>query len=131
MDEKWIALARRAVACRDWSWQPGMLAQTATSDVPDLRYLDGGCWWDIEIAEAMAWRPAWVGPNDPLPDLTDPATLGCLLALVREGWRNGNVSVAKAHPEMGGHWGVEIGKRYICGDTEAEALVAALEAAPR
>lgn len=103
MDE---TLARRAVACRDWSWQPGMLAQTATSDVPDLRYLDGGCWWDIGMEEVMLSEP-----DDPLPDLTDPATLGCLLALVRE---------AYSEQEL-----------MIWCYTKAEALVAALESAPR
>jgi hypothetical protein len=67
-----------------------------------------------------------------LPDLTDPATLGCLLALVTEayGWE------MLPYKDSKGDWGVRravpgyrpvILSRYRC---KAEALVAALEAAP-
>jgi hypothetical protein len=74
-----------------------------------------------------------------LPDLTDPATLGCLLALVREAWEphRGDDSVVSTM-QVGDKWGV--GARYgseglaaivlPAFDTEAEALVKALEAAP-
>jgi len=66
-----------------------------------------------------------------IPDLTDPATLGCLLALVREAWGQGVYLL----PDGG--WYVK-GARLqdgstiglgICATSEAEALVAALEAA--
>jgi hypothetical protein len=77
-----------------------------------------------------------------LPDLTDPATLGCLLALVREAWGVPELSVY--YDGEGGNlsppsrwmvslsWGVTdwagcVTKGHF---TEAEALVAALEAAP-
>lgn len=65
-----------------------------------------------------------------LPDLSDPATLGCLLALVREAWDDQSVGTSYTRHEG---WeatapnGVEEWPR---GDTEAEALVAALESAP-
>jgi hypothetical protein len=68
-----------------------------------------------------------------IPDLTDPATLGCLLALVREAWGEPILSVAWA----GGRWYVVQrilrsvhALRWIDTATEAEALVAALEIAP-
>jgi hypothetical protein len=71
------------------------------------------------------------GNEDFLPDLSDPATLGCLLALVREAWGDPLMQAMNA----GGGW---VGFRPApiwtdkegCYDTEAEALVAALEAAP-
>jgi hypothetical protein len=80
----------------------------------------------------------WLGYGDALPDLSDPATLGCLLALVREAWASrGFVSVR--HPvvaSLGEPWDVVVynaGGDLVArfgGATEAEALVNALENAP-
>jgi len=63
-----------------------------------------------------------------IPDLTDPATLGCLLALVREAW--GDADIFGLHYHCDGGWCVEINDRHFYGDSMAAALVAALEAAP-
>jgi hypothetical protein len=69
-----------------------------------------------------------------LPDLTDPATLGCLLALVREAWGDQSLSVLFDHDGCKwsvGRWGDDgLALRCRPADTESEALVAALEAAP-
>jgi len=59
-----------------------------------------------------------------LPDLTDPATLGCLLALVREAWDDRYLCASLSPRKL---WMVD---GWSLHDTEAEALVAALEAAP-
>jgi len=90
------------------------------------------------------WRPAGestrsLADGSWLPDLDDPATLGCLLALVREAWREPTIhaewfdvrwSVCASGDvmlETGGH---RLAGERAYGWTEAEALVAALEAAP-
>ena len=83
----------------------------------------------------------WVG--DLIPDLRDPATLGCVLALVREAWSDASggpvpVTAADRGCTSGGPpvWFV-VWSHGPCGDpfnrespTEAHALVAALESAP-
>jgi hypothetical protein len=65
------------------------------------------------------------------PDFCDPATVGCLLALVREALGE---PTAHARPIHGG-WGIQRDGTWdnnpgmtIWAKTEAEALVAALEA---
>lgn len=93
------AIAKRAVACKHWRWMPGMLA----------RYDQlSGAWHrcpkrlrDVPKYLALDPEAAW-------PDLTDPATLGCLLALVRDAWD---------------------GTYTVCGESQLSpaALVAALE----
>ena len=66
-----------------------------------------------------------------LPDLEDAATLGCLLAIVREAWGEPEASTTAGAGYDGfwGWWAFAGGKQFE-GTTEAEALVAALEAAP-
>jgi len=68
-----------------------------------------------------------------LPDLTDPCTLGGLLSLVREAHPGRTVWI---QPDSFGwvvlyEWMVTTGTGALGhGATEAEALIAALEAAP-
>jgi hypothetical protein len=66
-----------------------------------------------------------------LPDLSDPATLGCLLALVREAWSSPDLRVRRVGQRS--LWEVERWDhalvRYVHvadGPSEAAALVAAL-----
>ena len=68
------------------------------------------------------------------PDLTDPATLGCLLALVREAAKDAGASVWNdrrtgtwSWMAGGCHHGVWIPSDADGYSTEAEALVSALE----
>jgi len=86
-----------------------------------------------------------------LPDLTDPATVGCLLALVREAWRCPTVYVRQSTTRRvsDGVLAWEVCDLYLDAEacralgvpregsvgswghgSEAEALVAALESAP-
>ena len=103
-------LASRAVACKHWRWLPGM--------------------HDSETGlRPLSWSDDWEGE---VPDLTDPATLGCLLALVREAYKCPWLSVVGS---ADGLWRIDAeGSDADVSDlhsfgSEAEALVAALEAA--
>lgn len=119
------ALGRRALAWKGWRWMPGMRA--LQYGVPaSLCWLDKQGRWN-----ACDDRGVWLRFADMTcltPDLTDPATLGCLLALVREAWGE---PMACLFSGAGG-WVVlgELTQPDIWYPTEAEALVAALEAAP-
>jgi len=74
-----------------------------------------------------------------VPDLTDPATLGCLLALVREAWGDPEAYTrTRWGPPSLPPWAAMVTRRdgnktarvpTGLGYTEAEALVVALEAA--
>jgi hypothetical protein len=122
MTDNMIALSRRAVACRGWRWMPGMCV------VRD----DGHSYVLVCEVSAGKVNPDW------LPDLTDPATLGCLLALVREAWGDHATSFANKYEKPTWVWSVydgrvssdDYGHEIAKGSTEAEALVAALENAP-
>lgn len=127
-------LARRAVACRHWRWMTGM--RSIDSNAYKWRNVSGA--W---IGEGHAIRTC---RGQLLPDFTDPATVGCLLALVREAWDVGYGENKYAYiavnppvtPHMDEPWSVVVCDHNgewpfgFDGDTEAEALIEALEAAP-
>ena len=133
--EQMIELARRAVACRGWRWMPGMKVIWPNGNefrVGQVTGIDGQN--DLPNYPSNGWGDEFPDRTKGLPDLTDPATLGCLLALVREAWgMPTGITVSYSSDE--GLWGVSwCGATHggWCGrgDTEAEALVAALESAP-
>lgn len=126
-DNEALAIAVRLVACKHFRPMPGM------------RDLQGRTW-----TPDLLWR--WNTTID-RPDLRDHATLGCLLALVREAYADpalyarlsdttrqsdgvrawevlGWLDPSRSPDGRGGSWR---GWGYA---SEAEALVAALEAAP-
>jgi hypothetical protein len=134
MTKEQIALSRRAVASGRWQWAPGALDQFGRR-VIDVWPDDLGIKWS-HLLDNRVVRDA-----DALPDLSDAATLGCLLALVREAWGCAVItSPDYDHDEDEGCQGPNvIGWRAVetvrwvsvgAGATEAEALVVALEGAP-
>jgi hypothetical protein len=108
--------------------------------MPGMRTVYMARWGDYEPGQAFRrtdWLECvepyngniWYGARDDgLPDFSDPATLGCLLALVRKAWGD---SKTCARPDLGDDvWYVVTRSGLAFAASEAEALVAALESAP-
>jgi hypothetical protein len=135
---------------KGWRWMAGMRDTTGRMVVADADC--GEIAWIWSANDGCEWLPV----EGHVPDLADPATLGCLLALVREAWgttahlvrHNTNVFTADGtDTEPACWWAVAVGlasvpfyveftdgdytgRRCFTGPTEAAALVAALLAAP-
>ena len=153
MTDEQLALARRAVACKHWRPLPGMRSPAIDSSDVSVRAVfeeDGRLWCVSEVPDSVeedgarslfAWEDGW------LPDLGDALTALGLLHLARKAWGE-PVHVAQETPRipmgldpdpMGddGKWRVWFrtshpdshSARFV-GNTEAEALIAALEDAP-
>ncbi len=113
------AIARTVVACKHWRWCDGMAAWTvdaASGEVCGEGVRVIGQPWQQQPLQSERVRVV-VDLDLPvpsigtaftstlLPDLTDAATVGCLLALVREVW---NSSTMSTYYDAGGHWCVFI-----------------------
>jgi hypothetical protein len=111
-------------------WRPGMRTSskfervvTVDTDTGDPACAEAGA---TEDDCACVWMPC----DAVEPDFTDPATIGVLLAAVREAWASPTLFVrptASGWTVMRGS-GAGMGK-LSDGATEAGALIAALEAA--
>jgi len=104
-------LGRRAVACKHWRWMRGMLASNGEEYVR-VFYVSANHLHLIEFEDDEFGMVRIPKDTCLIPDLSDPATIGCLLALVREAWKG---NVAPVYPDS---------------DEALTKLVAALEAAP-
>jgi len=137
-------LAKRAIACKGWRWMPGMRGHdrgktfvviSAARDSYTVRF-------DLPVKQPRRRRPLdlWrferSGGPPALPDLTDPATLGCFLALVAQA-HGVSLDDAQVVRTTGRVWSVWVfrpdGSPWRVATHEPsrdEALVVALEAAP-
>lgn len=148
MEARLEEFARRAVRAAAWKWLPGMRAlnmryrSSAIADAAD-------CWrWNdarastvaiLDVTETARWnRNGPPSVDDWIPDLSDPCTLGGLLALVRAAWASRPEPCGTLAAFMvNGKWcagcmsrGTLVAVVLPACDSEAEALVAALEVAP-
>jgi len=119
-------LAYRARACRNFHFLPGMrVFDTETGE-----------FFRVQAPDERAGKGAEESNRDLLIDGSDPATIGCLLSLVREGF--GESILVSGHEDQWvivrakfidegprGMTGLTIGR--IDGNSEFEVLVLALE----
>lgn len=140
LGERWIAAGG--------GWAPGMLVTG-----PDPA--GSGWWWTKRVETMINGEPVGLPGPPAWPVLRDAATKGACLAIVRERWGFDDVSprrlsVAPANAPRGQWWGElpgtvhgwgffrgncakmsDLERRVGVVASEAEALVAALEAAPK
>ena len=126
MNERQTELARQLVASKHWRFTDGAITACG------LRVCEGGKGYVIGYRAAPTRDGGgWYDGDDAglIPDLDDPATIGCLLALVREAWGNQRAHVQRSeYSEQ--FWVHRLWSGCDYHDTEAEALAAALLGAP-
>lgn len=119
MTPEQIELAQRLTEHHAFQWMPGMLAWR--DDCPPVRVTH------IEDAGNALQEHRW------RPDLSDPATVGCLLVLAREVYNDRGVFVRPRGSKMRPDWVVMLGETsdVVCAaPTEGEALALAILGAP-
>lgn len=122
---------------KNWRWMVGMTAMEPDTALRGTVVRIRG-----DKLTLMAWRgyrKVSVHASRMMADFTDPATLGGMLALVRELWQDQGLCAHGKYTPTGWRWSIIGGKPHGSTfrrmaerrwDTETEALLAALEAAP-
>ena len=127
-------LARRFVACKGWRWLPGMLAQSEGQGVARVFHVATDGW--ISLCGGQPFASPFHTKTLPFPILSDAATRGAILELVREAWGDPYTHCQFVIAELNQPdcWmaivDFGIGRREFVGRTEIESLLVALEAAP-
>lgn len=137
METSLTEISERLIACKGFRWMPGMRT------LGDWRIINvdaDGVEVVTDLGEVVLFHSGDL-PHiaSSLPDLNDPATLGCLLYLVREAWGDPGFYAAQSSMKIKDTdifgwdtFGYLHGRscKGMLYRSEAEALVAALEAAP-
>lgn len=81
MDLELVDAAKKIITLKSWEWLPGMLG---------VRYCESGKldYLKPEVRIQGHRDVEYAKTSEVIPDLTDPATLGCLLCLVRKASRD-------------------------------------------
>jgi hypothetical protein len=143
MNEAMEDLARQAVASPHWRWLPGMLVVSTNNHHRPARIesLDGDTYGLTVIPHANG--PVFASHHEygivgefphgsSVPDFGDPATLGCLLALVRDALGHDvwiEPVARQGEPVRWCVYGLAVVWDSGDHDTQAAALVVALESA--
>ena len=126
-----LELARRAVKCARWRWMPGMRSiwgNVVATTCPPLWLVDGVP--RMPVDGYYMWLKETDEHPDVIPDLKDPATLGCLLGLLREVYGDPWAHVLRCAGGWSFHTPLLTMAPRVTARSEAQCLVAALEAAP-
>jgi hypothetical protein len=124
MTNEQLEIARGFVECGRWRWMPGML-DTDGGRIVDPERL-------MTAQKQSASSPVWLlcGPLA-LPDITDPATLGCIVQVVRDA-RGQPCWLPTYLDPIDEAWVIEppSHRRQTRYESYAAVLLAALQAAP-
>lgn len=124
--EELKTLGERAVACAAWRWLPGMKVYDHRMDIRVFAILETS----LHVASTDD-RGGFVythRPNHSIPDISDPATRGAVLELVREAHQDPACSTAPEVVRVAVlHWQMWDYRQDIIAEesTEMECLVAA------
>ena len=125
MEDRVTELGRQVVANKHWRWLPGMLALIPAPH-------EGATGYMIRVTEGAPLESFAAG----IPDMTDPATIGACMRLLREvagyaysrpTWSQSADSCWEVHTRAPNR---KVWKAYM-GKTEGEAFVFAWNAAGR
>ena len=97
MTDEEIEVACELVKAKGFRWVAGMLAVDLQPQVWDSIRIGAARVDEDGDRPGWSYDHAWYPLDTPVPDLTDPATLGCLLALARELCGNNEMVLAPAN----------------------------------